>query len=191
MGRGPRGRLPRRRRPAAALPHRPGHHRQLPRAGRPGRARTHRGDVQAVSLAHDLEGVVGKPLASAYYPGQRRDWIKVKNLRHQEVIICGWKPGRGRRADTVGSLLLGVYDGGRLRYAGHVGTGFTQAMLADLSRRLRPLQTGTSPFATPVPAEHARDAHWTEPRLVGEVTFTEWTSDGSMRHPSWRGLRPA
>ncbi len=142
-------------------------------------------------LGHDLEGIVGKPLASAYYPGQRRDWIKVKNLRRQEVVICGWKPGHGRRADTIGSLLLGVYDGGRLRYAGHVGTGFTQAMLADLSRRLRPLQTGTSPFATPVPAEHARDAHWTEPRLVGEVTFTEWTSDGSMRHPSWRGLRPA
>lgn len=147
-------------------------------------------DIQAVSLAHGLEGVVGKPLASAYYPGQRRDWIKVKNVRHAEVIICGWKPGRGRRADTIGSLLLGVYDGGHLRYAGHVGTGFTHAMLADLIRRLRPLETGTSPFAAPVPAEHARDAHWTEPRLVGEVTFAEWTNDGSMRHPSWRGLRP-
>jgi bifunctional non-homologous end joining protein LigD len=147
-------------------------------------------DIQAVSLAHGLEGVVGKPLGSAYYPGQRRDWIKVKNVRHAEVIICGWKPGQGRRADTIGSLLLGVYDGGHLRYAGHVGTGFTQAMLADLIGRLRPLETGTSPFATPVPAEQARDAHWTEPRLVGEVMFTEWTSDGSMRHPSWRGLRP-
>jgi bifunctional non-homologous end joining protein LigD len=63
-------------------------------------------------------------------------------------------------------------------------------MLADLIRQLRPLEAGTSPFGTPVPAQHARDAHWTEPRLVGEVTFTEWTSDGSMRHPSWRGLRP-
>jgi bifunctional non-homologous end joining protein LigD len=147
-------------------------------------------DIQAVSLAHGLEGVVGKPLASAYYPGQRRDWIKVKNVRHQEVIICGWTPGHGRRADTIGALLLGVYDGGYLRYAGHVGTGFTQAMLADLIRRLRPLETGASPFGTPVPAQHARDAHWAQPRLVGEVTFAEWTSDGSMRHPSWRGLRP-
>jgi bifunctional non-homologous end joining protein LigD len=148
------------------------------------------GDIQAVSLAHGLEGIVGKPAASAYHPGQRRDWIKVKNVRHAEVIICGWKPGQGRRADTIGSLLLGVYDGGQLRYAGHVGTGFTQAMLADLSRRLRSLETGTSPFATPVAAEHARGAHWAQPRLVGEVTFTEWTTDGSMRHPSWRGLRP-
>jgi bifunctional non-homologous end joining protein LigD len=147
-------------------------------------------DIQAVSLAHGLEGIVGKPVASAYYPGQRRDWIKVKNLRQQEVIICGWTTGRGRREATIGALLLGVYDGGYLRYAGHVGTGFTQAMLTDLIRQLRPLETGTSPFGTPVPAQHARGAHWTEPRLVGEVTFTEWTSDGSMRHPSWRGLRP-
>ena len=147
-------------------------------------------DIQAVSLAHGLEGVVGKPLTSAYHPGQRRDWIKVKNVRHQEVVICGWTPGHGRRAATIGALLLGVYDGGDLRYAGHVGTGFSQATLTDLLRRLRPLETGTSPFGRPVPAEHARDAHWAQPRLVGEVTFAEWTSDGSMRHPSWRGLRP-
>jgi bifunctional non-homologous end joining protein LigD len=147
-------------------------------------------DVQAVSLSHGLEGIVGKPLASHYHPGQRRGWIKVKNVRRAEVIICGWKPGQGRRADTVGSLLLGVYDGGRLRYAGHVGTGFTQLMLADLIRQLRPLEAATSPFGTPVPTQYARGAHWAEPRLVGEVTFAEWTSDGSMRHPSWRGLRP-
>ena len=153
----------------------------------------HRGgarDIQAVSLAHGLEGIVGKPLASAYHPGQRRDWIKVKNIRHQEVIICGWTPGHGRRADTIGSLLLGVYDRGRLRYAGHVGTGFTQAMLADLTRQLRPLQTGTSPFGTPVPGPHARDTHWVQPRLVGEVTFAEWTRDRIMRHPSWHALHP-
>jgi bifunctional non-homologous end joining protein LigD len=152
-----------------------------------------RGDarhVLAASIAHGLEGVVGKPLASAYHPGQRRDWIKVKNVRHQEVIICGWKPGEGRRADTIGSLLIGVYDAGRLRYAGHVGTGFTQRMLEDLMRRLAPLQRDTSPFGAAVPAQHARAAHWVEPRLVGEVAFTEWTPDRVLRHPSWRGLRP-
>lgn len=146
-------------------------------------------DVLAASLANALEGVVGKPLASAYHPGQRRDWIKVKNIRHQEIIICGWKPGQGRRADTIGSLLVGVWDGPRLRYAGHVGTGFTQAMLADLMRRLRPLRCNDSPFGTAVPAQHARGAHWVQPRLVGEVAFTEWTSDKVLRHPSWRGLR--
>jgi bifunctional non-homologous end joining protein LigD len=145
--------------------------------------------VLAASRRRGLEGVVGKPLTSRYHPGRRSAWIKVKNVRHQEVIICGWQPGQGRRANTIGSLLLGVYGDGRLRYAGNVGTGFTEAMLADLMRQLAPLQRDTSPFATPVPPRYARSAHWVEPRLVGEVAFTEWTADGSMRHPSWRGLR--
>jgi bifunctional non-homologous end joining protein LigD len=153
------------------------------------RRRPDRVGVQAASLANALEGVVGKPLASAYHPGQRRDWIKIKNIRHQEVIICGWKPGQGRRADTIGSLLVGVRDGSRLRYAGHVGTGFTQAALADLTHRLQPLRRADSPFGTAVPAPHARGAQWVQPRLVGEVAFTEWTADQVLRHPSWRGLR--
>jgi hypothetical protein len=122
-------------------------------------------------------------------PGQRRDWIKIKNIRHAEVIICGLKPGQGRRTDTIGSLLLGVWDGPRLRYAGHVGTGFTQGALTDLTRRLRPLQRGDSPFSTTVSARHARSAQWVHPHLVGEVAYTEWTSDEVLRHPSWRGLR--
>jgi bifunctional non-homologous end joining protein LigD len=151
----------------------------------PGDAET----VLAASLAHGLEGVVGKPLASAYHPGQRRDWIKIKNIRHQQVIICGWTPGQGRRTDTIGSLLLGVYHQHQLRYAGHVGTGFTQAMLADLTRQLTAIRRGTSPFPGAVPAPHARGAQWVEPRLVGEVAFTEWTTDMLLRHPSWRGLR--
>ncbi len=104
-------------------------------------------------------------------------------------MISGWIPGEGTRANTIGSLLLGVYDDDRLRYAGNVGTGFAEAMLADLLRQLAPLQRDTSPFSTPVPARYSHGAHWAEPRLVGEVAFTEWTSDGSMRHPSWRGLR--
>ena len=145
--------------------------------------------VLATGLEHGLEGVVGKPLASRYHPGGRRDWIKVKNVRHQEVIIGGWKHGGGGRANTIGSLLLGVYDNDRLRYAGNVGTGFTEAMLADLMGQLGPLERDTSPFGTPAPPRYARGARWVEPRLVGEVAFTEWTADGSMRHPSWHGLR--
>ena len=74
--------------------------------------------VLAVSLQHGLEGVVGKPLASRYQPGRRRDWIKIKNVRHQELVICGWIPGTGRRAHMIGSLVLGGYDGAQLRYAG-------------------------------------------------------------------------
>jgi bifunctional non-homologous end joining protein LigD len=152
----------------------------------------HRGGgdkVLAESITKGLEGVVGKPLSSAYHPGQRRDWIKIKNVKQQEVIICGWAPGEGRRADLIGSLLLGVYDGDRLRYVGHVGTGFTDAMLADLAEQLRPLGRETSPFGTKIPSQAARGAYWTEPSLVGEVSFAEWTSDGILRQPSWRGLR--
>jgi len=152
----------------------------------------HRGgaaQVLADSIAKGLEGVVGKPLTSTYHPGQRRDWIKVKNVRQQEVIVGGWKPGAGRRAGMIGSLLLGVYEDGKLRYVGHVGTGFTRDMLAELMRELTPLGRDTSPFDTPVPAEHVRDARWVEPRLVGEVSFAEWTTDGILRQPSWRGLR--
>jgi bifunctional non-homologous end joining protein LigD len=152
----------------------------------------HRGgaaDVLSDSIAKGLEGVVGKPLDSGYHPDQRRDWIKVKNVRQQEVIVCGWKQGAGNRVGTIGSLLVGVYDDGTLRYVGHVGTGFTRDTLADLVQELEPLGRATSPFDTAVPAQHARDAHWVEPRLVGEVSFAEWTTDMILRQPSWRGLR--
>jgi bifunctional non-homologous end joining protein LigD len=139
-----------------------------------------------------LEGVVCKRLSSPYRPGKRTsEWTKVKNVSAVEVVIGGWRPGGGRRSGLIGSLLLGAYDRrGRLLYVGHVGTGFTQAMLRDLQQRLAPLERPDPPFAEPVPREHARDAHWVEPRVVGEVQYAEVTGDGMLRHPSWRGLRP-
>jgi bifunctional non-homologous end joining protein LigD len=137
-----------------------------------------------------LEGVVAKRRGSRYLPGRRSpDWVKVKNIRTQEVVIGGWKPGNGRRAGTIGSLLLGIPSGQGLGFVGGVGTGFTDAALADLYRRLSRLARDTSPLDG-VPRLDARDAHWVRPQLVGEVTFTEWTEDGRLRHPSWRGLRP-
>lgn len=145
--------------------------------------------VLAASIEQGLEGVVGKPLTSRYLPGRRGPWIKVKNVRHQEVIVAGWTPGEGRRADMIGSLVLGVYDEHGLRYVGNVGTGFTEASLRHLADRLDPLRRETNPFDTTVPNVVARAARWTEPELVGEVAFTEWTGDGHLRHPSWRGLR--
>ncbi|GAA0344596.1 hypothetical protein GCM10010151_37910 [Actinoallomurus spadix] len=145
--------------------------------------------VSSVGLAQGLEGVVGKPLASPYLPGRRGPWIKVKNVRHQEVVVAGWLPGAGRRVDTVGSLVLGVHDDG-LRYAGSVGTGFTEADLRDLAARLAPLARDEEPFDPPAPRDVARRARWVRPTLVGEVAFAEWTPDGVLRHPSWRGLRP-
>ena len=144
----------------------------------------------ATSQAMGLEGVVAKLRDSAYHPGRRSGlWRKVKTLRTQDVVIGGWKPGEGRRSGGIGSLLLGVYEGDALVYAGHVGTGFTAAMLEDLLGRLRPLERTGSPFAGEVPRPYAREARWVEPRLVGEVAFGAWTRDARLRHPSWRGLR--
>jgi bifunctional non-homologous end joining protein LigD len=148
------------------------------------------GDVQAVSVQHGLEGIVAKRLASRYEPGKRTgSWRKIKNLQRQEVVVGGWKPGEGVRAGRFGSLLIGVQGDGGLEYAGHVGTGFSQQALDMLWQRLTPLRRSTSPFASPVPPEHARPAVWVEPELVIDVVFTGWTEAGRMRAPSYQGLR--
>ena len=147
--------------------------------------------AMAASRSQGLEGVIAKRRVSTYLPGRRsRDWIKVKHIRMQEVVVGGWSPGEGLRAGGLGSLLLGVLDDeGRLVYAGHVGTGFSDRVLADLMARLTGLEQPTPPFADEVPRAHARGARWVSPTLVGEVAFSEWTRDGRMRHPTWRGLR--
>ncbi len=142
------------------------------------------------SLEQGLEGVVAKRLTSTYRPGHRtRDWVKVKNTRTEQVVVGGWKPGERGRAGRIGSLLIGTYDGDRLIFAGHVGSGLTEAHIDDIERRLVPLHRATSPFADAVPAEQARHALWCEPVLVVEVRFGGWTPDGRIRHPVFRGLR--
>lgn len=145
--------------------------------------------VHAASKENDLEGVVAKRLDSPYRPGVRSpEWRKVKNIRMQSVVVGGWRPGQGRRAGGVGSLLFGVPDDeGRLVYAGHVGTGFTDEFLRELERMLTP--RSTSPFHGDLPREVTRDAHWVEPDLVGEVAYAVWTAERRLRHPSWRGVR--
>jgi bifunctional non-homologous end joining protein LigD len=148
-------------------------------------------DVLAASREQGLEGIVAKRHDSRYRPGRRSpDWRKVKHLRVQDVVVVGWRPGGGRRSGRIGALLLAVTGPGGLTYVGRVGTGFTDRMLDDLARELALLAVDASPFAAPLPHAESRDAHWVAPRLVGEVVFTEWTSDGRIRHPSWRGLRP-
>ncbi|MGZ4639020.1 MAG: non-homologous end-joining DNA ligase [Actinomycetes bacterium] len=163
-----------------------------PRWATPPAFEGHGAAAMAASAAQGLEGVIAKRRDSTYEPGRRpRSWVKVKHQRTQEVVIAGWKPGEGRRKGGIGSLLLGVHnDAGELVYAGHVGTGFTDQMLDDLATQLTPLARKTSPLADEVPRPQAKDAHWVTPRLVGEVVFGEWTRDGRLRHPSWRGLRP-
>ena len=145
-----------------------------------------------VARQHGLEGVVAKRRAGRYEPGKRSPgWIKTALVRTQEVLLGGFTAGEGRRTATFGSLLLGAYDaGGALRYLGHVGTGFSDAKLVDLTARLRPLTRATSPFDEVVPREHARKARWVQPVLVGEVEYRLVTRDARLRHASWRGLRP-
>jgi len=139
----------------------------------------------------DLEGVVVKASASKYRPGARSgDWLKIKHTRTQEAVIAGIRPGKGNRSATFGSLLLGVPDSdGTLRYVGRVGTGFDDRMLRDLLQRLTPLRTANNPLQG-VPNLDAGDALWVRPELVCEVEFAGWTSEGSLRHARWRGLRP-
>jgi bifunctional non-homologous end joining protein LigD len=150
------------------------------------------GDLSAAmssSLQLGLEGVMAKRRDGLYRPGQRsQGWVKIKHHRSQEVVIAGWRPGNGRRAGTVGSLLLGIPDEDGLRYVGRVGTGFGDKELDDLAGRLAKLKRNTTPLHS-VPSADARGVHWVTPKLVGEVEFSEWTHTGRLRQPSWRGLR--
>ena len=127
---------------------------------------------------------------SVYEPGVRSgSWRKIKNLLRQEVVVAGWKPGKGNRAGLIGSLLVGVHTDGQLVYCGHVGTGFSDSALRMLTERLTSLRRPDSPFDGPVPSEYARPAVWVEPRLVIEVTFDRWTRAGRMIAPAYQGLR--
>lgn len=147
-------------------------------------------DAVASSRELGLEGVMAKKADGLYSPGNRsRSWIKLKNQFTQEVIVVGWRPGSGRRANRVGSLLVAVPEDGTLRYVGRVGTGFSEKELTDLTAALQRMQRRTSPVPN-LPAADARDAHWVTPKLVGEVEFSEQTAAGRLRHPAWRGWRP-
>jgi DNA ligase D-like protein (predicted ligase) len=141
----------------------------------------------AQACAEGWEGLIAKVAASAYTGGRSRDWLKLKCLAEQEVVVGGWSDPRGSRTG-LGALLVGVYDGGMLRYAGKVGTGFDRRTLEDLVARLAPLARDTSPFAEPIRPRVA-GAHWVEPRLVAQVAFQEWTSAGRLRQPRFLGLR--
>ena len=151
------------------------------------------GDLEAARATADqlqLEGVVAKRRSSIYQPGRRtHTWLKIKLHRAQEVVIGGWRPGRGRRSGGLGSLLMGIPTEAGLHYVGRVGSGFNDRQLDDIQVKLDRLSRKTSPFID-VPREDARDAHWVTPSLVGEVTYGELTEPGRLRHPVWRGLRP-
>ena len=143
------------------------------------------------SFEHGWEGVVAKRRDSTYQPGRRSaSWVKDKHWNTQEVVVGGWRAGEGGRSSGIGALLVGIPGAKGLRFAGRVGTGFTERDLANLKATLAPLHTDRSPFDAPLPALDAKRVTFVEPVLVGEVRYSEWTPDNRLRQPSWRGLRP-
>ncbi|CAA9510668.1 MAG: DNA_ligase_IV_Ku-like [uncultured Solirubrobacteraceae bacterium] len=139
------------------------------------------------ACAAGWEGLIAKVAGGPYVGGRSRDWLKLKCLAEQEVVVGGWTEPRGSRTG-LGALLVGVYAGSALRYAGKVGTGFDRRTLRDLVERLRPLERDSSPFAEPIRPAVA-GPHWAEPRLVAQVAFQEWTGAGRLRQPRFLGLR--
>ncbi|QRY62515.1 non-homologous end-joining DNA ligase [Gordonia sp. PDNC005] len=136
------------------------------------------------------EGVVAKRRTSTYQYGRRSaDWRKHKNWNDIEVVVGGFRPGRGSRSGSIGSLLIGLPTETGLRYIGRVGTGFTDADLDALHEELKPLIIGRSPFIGSLDKPVASSATWVLPKLVTDVRFMDWTSTGHLRHPSWRGIR--
>jgi len=151
-----------------------------------------RSGAEVLGAARDggLEGVVAKRRASPYRPGSRGgDWVKIKHFATQEVVIGGWTDGKGGRAGSLGALLLGVPGPDGLSYVGKVGTGFDDASRRQLLEELAPLRSDESPFTTRLGVSVGAPIHFVRPELVGEVRYGEWTRDGHLRHPSWRGLR--
>jgi bifunctional non-homologous end joining protein LigD len=132
------------------------------------------------------EGLIAKRADAPYTQGRSRDWLKLKCVLEQEFVIGGYTDPAGKRTD-FGALLVGYYEGDRLRYAGRVGTGYSAERLTELGARLRKLETSESPFAEvrPIP----RGTHWTRPELVAQIGFAEWTADGRLRQPRFLGLR--
>jgi DNA ligase D-like protein (predicted ligase) len=142
------------------------------------------------SLERGWEGVVAKQWDSSYRPGSRsKSWIKEKHHKTQEVVIGGWREGEGGRSKGIGSLLVGIPDGGRIRFVGRVGSGFTKRDLAACKEALAPLRTDETPFDTRLRGPDAKGVTFVRPVLVAEVRYTEWTADGRLRQPIWRGLR--
>jgi bifunctional non-homologous end joining protein LigD len=138
------------------------------------------------ACAKGWEGLIAKRADAAYQSTRSRDWLKLKCVNQQELVIGGWTDPAGKRI-ALGALLVGYYDRGRLRYAGKVGTGYSDPVLRDLSSRLAPLEQAEPPFEDDgLPRS---GVHWVRPRLVAQIGYTEVTGDGKLRHPRFLGLR--
>jgi bifunctional non-homologous end joining protein LigD len=148
--------------------------------------RNERGEeLFAEACAKGWEGLIAKRANSPYSHRRSGDWLKFKCSREQELVIGGFTPPKGSRK-RFGALLVGYYERGELRYAGKVGTGFSERVLADLGEKLARLRTDRSPFDR---GDLPREARWVRPELVGQFAFAEWTGEGKLRHPRYLGLR--
>jgi bifunctional non-homologous end joining protein LigD len=135
-----------------------------------------------------IEGIISKLAGSPYESTRNRNWLKAKCIKRQEFVIAGYTPSK-KAFPGFGSLVLGVHEKGKLIYAGRVGTGFTIKQRLELQKQLDKLSQPAMPFSAKPKDPGLRDAHWAKPQLIAEVEFTEWTEDGSIRHPSFQGLR--
>jgi len=148
-------------------------------------------DLLEAATERDLEGVMAKRLGSPYQPGKRTpNWRKVKIRREVDVVVGGYTGGTGTRSSSFGALLVGVPgEDGALKFAGGVGTGYTQRTLDELLRLLRTLRTDTCPFTPTPPREYSRNSTWVEPVLVAQIQLTEFTNEGYVRHASFLGMK--
>jgi bifunctional non-homologous end joining protein LigD len=137
---------------------------------------------------YGMEGIISKLADSPYESTRNRNWLKTKCVKRQEFVIAGYTPSK-KGFPGFGSLILGVYDKGKLVYSGRVGTGFSIKQRLELQKKLNRISQASMPFAVVPKDPGLRDAHWAKPQLVAEVEFTEWTADGLIRHPSFQGLR--
>ena len=141
----------------------------------------------AATKERNLEGVIAKRMGSAYEPGRRSgSWLKVKNHLHQPFIVCGWNQRENASGEAIGAIALGYYEGAELLYAGRVGTGFTEESAKALLAQLQPFARASSPFERTIPDP---PGHYVEPHVVVDVEFLEWTGDGVLRHPVFKGVR--
>jgi bifunctional non-homologous end joining protein LigD len=145
-------------------------------------------DLYRRAIDEGWEGLIAKRSSSKYVSGKRTpDWAKLKLVREQEFVVGGWTEPRGARSG-FGALLLGVYEGKKLVYVAHVGSGFDHAELTRVMAELKKLHAAASPFDVPPPTTN-ETPHWVKPRLVAQVKFTEWTDDNKLRHPTYLGMR--